>query len=1007
LLIDGGTEIDTVTLNGSLTNLTSAGLTVTSENINLNANVSTVGRPIALTGAMTVGADISISAPLNSVNLTGAIESTATARDLSVSGAIVRFVGTVGATNAIDSLVATATNRTEFQNTVRANNISVSGAARISNNFTAVTDDISLAGPTLLFGDAVLTSGGGVGDDIVISSTLAGNGVARDLTLNAGSGNVSASVAVGALLDVFNVTANTASFTGSVTANSIAMTANVAAASNLRAETGNLAITGNLALNGALVLFAAPNANVSVSGSTTGTGANLTVQATSGILNEAIFSGAVSGVNTLQIAASGANIVTFGSTISANNVLLTGATINLTDDVIALVDDVTVTGNVVLLGGTLADPVTLTSGLGSGDDVRVSGTINAQVAMLRNLSIAAGAGTASLNGNVGATTALQSLSVNASSVSAQQLRTQSGGITLVVNDAAWAGVVSGTGVLSISPQSSGREIRVGGTSSGTSVNLSSAELGLIADGFSAIRIGLASTAGPVVVGSAITFLDQVQLTGSQVNVNQALSAGNNRVTLIANELNLAADVTGAGPVVIDTLSDGTTVRLGGVADSGATFLDLTASDLSRIVNGHSSITIIGSVNPATDNIEVLSPLTFSDPLTLQTSGSIVVPFNVTAGSVIDPVTLTLQGNVSLGGNLTTFGRRIQATGNITLTGASLIDTTGAGAVAGGQQILVGGTINGGFNLALTAGNSTSGIIQISGNVGDVTPLGALTVVSAANRAVFGGSVNAADVDITSAQTRFGGNVTSAADIDVVGNVLLTADSVMTSGGSAADNVTITGTVASFTTGVFDLTVNAGLGDVQLTNTVGGNIDSLSLIGDVVTLGNTTTANSVDVTATTLQIASAIRANTGSTVITGNVNLNGGPVSFFFGNGGNLTVSGTLTGTGQSLTIRALTGSPVMGSVTIGGAVSGIGALTVTSSGSTISANITVSGNISWTVPEAIINGDNLVIDAGVLITSTAGNVYLFAADTVTNNGTVTAPLGTVTIISGGNDEIPF
>ncbi len=1005
LIIDGQGGTDTGTLNGALTGIAQNGVQITSENLSLNAGISTTTQPILLTvGATTLGADVTLATAGSALTVSGTLDSDATARDLTLNGGagIVTLSGAVGGTSAIDQLSSTSTNRSQLQSTVRANNVSVTGSARLSNDVTALTDDITLNGPALLLGDVVLTSGGGAGDDILISNTLTGSVASRDLTLNAGGGNVTATSALGALLDSFNVTANLASFSNTVTANSIQVTGNVAASTNLRAEVGGIAINGNLTLNGAVILFGAPGADISVSGTTQGAGGNLFVQATSGSLDEVSFTGAVSGINQLQITSAGAAAVNFGNTVSANNVSLLGTIVRLADDVTALLDDVIINGNVLLLGGTLADPISLTSGQGAGDDVTVSGTINAQAATLRNLSVTAGAGVATFSGHVGATTALQSLSINASTASTQQLRTQAGGLTIVANDVAVAGTMSGTGVLSISTQTAAREIRVGGSASGTALNLSAAELGLIADGFSQIRIGSA-TSGAIIVGTATTFLDQVILTGSQIDVSQMLSAGNNRVTLIANEVNLAAMVGGAGHVVIDTLSDGIGVRLGGTSDSGAAFLDLTSTELAQIPNGHASITIIGSTSPAADNIEVLSALTFNDAITLQTSGVIVSPFDLTAGSAVDPITMTLIGDLSLGGDLTAYGRRIQVTGSITLTSDSSIDTTGAGAVPGGQQILVGGAVNGPFNLSFTAGTSTSGIISVTGSIGAVTPVGDLIVVSAANRAVFGGSIDAQSVGVTANQIRLGGNVDSAGSIALTGAVLLTADSVMTSGGGAADSIILSGTVASFTTGMFDLSMNAGAGDVTVGGAIGGNIDTLTFAADNVSLASTATANSITAAATLVQVAGAWRSNLGNIMINADLELNGGAMSFFFGGGGALSVTGTVTATaGQSLTVRALSGSPIMGSVTFGDTVSGIGSLEVVSSGSTISSSITASGNISWTVPEAVVNGDNLIINGGVLISSTSGNIYLFAADTVTNNGTVTAPLGTVTIISGGN-----
>src|SRR5262249_27636988 len=131
-------------------------------------------------------------------------------------------------------------------------------------------------------------------------------------------------------------------------------------------------------------------------------------------------------------------------------------------------------------------------------------------------------------------------------------------------------------------------------------------------------------------------------------------------------------------------------------------------------------------------------------------------------------------------------------GPVTLTAPVAINTATAGADGALSFISTVNSNPAGFDLTITADSAN---VDVTGAVGaSPNNLGNLTVASA-NQVTFGSTVRANNVSLTATTVRFTGDVTALTDdVMVNGNVMLLADTTLTSGGGAGDDITVTGTI---------------------------------------------------------------------------------------------------------------------------------------------------------------------------------------------------------------------
>ncbi|MEG4279060.1 filamentous hemagglutinin N-terminal domain-containing protein, partial [Microcoleus sp. MON1_C1] len=415
--------------------------------------------------------------------------------------------------------------------------------------------------------------------------------------------------------------------------------------------------------------------------------------------------------------------------------------------------------------------VTLDTGLTNAGDINFGGTVDGG----GNLLLTTGTGVINLNGPIGAPEPLGSLkienSLNVTSPIAIAITT-TGDITTgdITNPGRAIGLTSTNGNIDTT---AGAIDTTSSTTNGGPITLS-------ANNINASNLNSSSTAGN---GGNIT------LTGKTGNifaysgvVNSSSSSGASGDIAIAtpNEVGInsidANGLPGTGNISISGNEIG--FLEGGFAQSKGSFsvqpfspnfgirfqaelpddpqaIDIGSPFLSSLRNGFSAIVFGG--NTTTGNITVENlPVSFPDPVTFNTQGTISVNPNQSISGT-DNASITLNATTNnLNGNITTQSQDITINGN-TLVGDSVLVSNGT---AAGGNILFNNNIDGSGNLTLETG---TGNIDVKGAVGNTPALGIgkVTVKSSAGTTTFNQTVNAASLttDI-GGTTQLNGNVTT-------------------------------------------------------------------------------------------------------------------------------------------------------------------------------------------------------------------------------------------------------
>src|SRR5262249_42460705 len=146
------------------------------------------------------------------------------------------------------------------------------------------------------------------------------------------------------------------------------------------------------------------------------------------------------------------------------------------------------------------------------------------------------------------------------------------------------------------------------------LNLTSTELGYFSPG-TTLTIGRSDGTGALTANAYTWNSDVTLLTGATggITVNGAQAVGAHNLTLQADsDIALNANLSGSGALTVKPSSVGTTIGLGG----GAGTLNLSSADLTRLVDGWSSITVGRSDGTGA---MAVNGATWTDPLTLITS----------------------------------------------------------------------------------------------------------------------------------------------------------------------------------------------------------------------------------------------------------------------------------------------------------------------------------------------------------------------------------------------------
>jgi hypothetical protein len=589
--------------------------------------------------------------------------------------------------------------------------------------------------------------------------------------------------------------------------------------------------------------------------------------------------------------------------------------------------------------------------------------INGAITGVTNLSVS---GTTAINTS-GITTSGTQLYSGAATLTAATTLSASGittgstlaastfALTLTTDALALGGNFSGSGALVIQPKTATTTIGLGTSASG-SLHLSDTELGYLQDGFSSITLGSTTGTGAIAYTTAAdyAFTDPLTIrsnTGT-ITATTALNTGANSLT-----------ITSGGAVSLAAITSGTLAITGtGITLNG----DITTSGTQTYTG---AVTLGNSVNLAStgasstgNNIGFSSTVAGAKALAVDAGVGSITFSGVVGGTPLTSLQTTSShsSGTNIAANITTTGTQ-QYTGAVTLTG------TGATRTLQGSTVTTSSTIAGGTNSFTITGNAV-----FSGAITGVT-----------NLSVSGTSSIGANITTTGTQG-YTGAVTLASPVTLTTtNNLITFSSTVDSDSSTARNLTtsVGNNGVTFTGAVGG---SQGLGNISLTgtgtttfsstvaaasliqNSTSGttaiNGASINTTGGAQTYNNAVTLGGSDnkaLTATTVTFNSTVSGAFGL-AITGNA---------VFGNETTDTV--TISGSSKNLSVSGTTGIytnaiTTSGSQTFTGAVTVATATTLSASAITTDSTITASANNLTLTTDAISIG-GAISGSGALV----------------------------------------
>ncbi len=991
-----------------LTNLvfTSASLIQIGNNITVDgSNTLSFPFPVSLTGTSTIttnNASVGFSSTLNGGQALTIVGGSGTAT----------FSSTVGNSTPLSSLNVTAATINQSSTVVTTGLVSYTGstAININNNITTNSNGaISMTGPVTLGGSVTMNTSIGGGANITFAGTVNGTVAAsQNLTLNAGSGLITFTSAVGNSIRLGDLSATASGATGvsigaNITAKSVTLTGSTAATltgtSTISTAFDNGAIFFGGTINGTTP--AAQNLTLSAgSGLITLTGViggsvrlgafSATTSNATGVLIYADITAAsftlttstpatIAGSSTISTALDSGNI-SFGGTITGSAAYVENLTLNSNSPGV-----VTLSGNV---GATPLGALTIGAGGGglsvgsavtsiSSQSFTVAGTVPTTLANAGTLTITTNDDTLSFGGTIDGTVAgSQNLILNAGAL---------GTVTL-------SGIVGGTtplGSISISAKTTANAVNIGGNITANSFVISTASPATLT-GSSVIT---ASLAPGIVFGSTIDGTSPGAQALTLTAPNTITLSGNVGTTVRLGAFTISAGATGLSIGTGVTSIQANSFTVGGGVPTTLNNTALLTIDTSAFSSGF--ISFGGTITGAAADLQALT-------LTSNATGSVTLSGNVGATQLGAFTIGAGGGGLSVGSAVTSISAQsftVAGTVPTTLANAgTLTITTNDDTLSFGGTI--NGTVAGSQNLTLNAG--TLGAVTFGGVVGGTTRLGAINV----------------SAKLTANAVNIGGNITANSFvIATVSPATLTASSIINtsavSGLGIVFGSTIDGTVAG--SQALTLTVNA-----LDTMTLSGNVGATTRLGAVeitspaagLAIGSAVTsiqANSFQVDGTvptTLSNAALLTIDTSA--------FTGGFISFGGAITGTLAGSQALTltanGTG-AVTLSGNVGLTRLGAFTIG---SGSGGLSIGTGVTSIQAN---SVTVASAVPTTLNNTALLTVDTsafaggsiafgGTITGAAAGSqpLTLLANGTgsVTLSGNVGATrLGALTIGSGG------
>ena len=899
----------------------------------------TLTNAVTFTGDGTIGEAATNTAPLT---FNGGVDLGGSTRTLTVLSSTATFAGAVSGAGGLTkggtgTLVLSTSNSYGGPTTVSAGNLTVSNASALGSGAAALNAN----GGTLSIGSGLnivrtgpITVAGGT----ISSGTLTNNGGSA---LDGQSGQISSVLAGSAGLTKSGtgllVLTATNRFAGPVVINS--GTLRVTSQINNGGVNGGLGSASNdpanLTINGGVLQFS--------SGTTTSTDRGITIGPNGGgIANASTVSGAAFDLTgPLVLSGSGDRTISlFTSNVSGGNGSLSS---NISDPSGGGKTSVVVTGTATTSGRwMLSGTSNFTGGLTVGTDASRIG-----IASLRStgdFSNLAGGVTI----NPGSTLELETGTLTTTVANSGVIKF--GPLNNNTADFTLSGIVSGTGSMFVTHNTTNRTLRLTGTANTytgpTTITAQTAGVGQstlvvtkLADYGQNSSIGAyASTGNPTTDAANLRFGDTSSTgTGATANLTYTGSGDStNRLFLVQTS------ATAAGPNTSGGVS---------LLNNGSGNLDFTSTDAIPFANGTNGYGIRLTLGGAWTGTNSFAPA-WSDNGTDISSRASSLAVSGSGAWIVSNTNNTYSGGSSISGGQATLvygGLNVLGSGSVTFTAAGSLRAGVAGTFANNLVMTSSGTLNnGGFAQTLIGVISGAGGVSIAGSgtttlTGSNTYSGA-TSIAAGNRLVVGGA------GVLGSSGTYAAGVSNAGSFEFASSADQTLSGTISGAGSMIKSgdglLTLTSTNNSFTGGS---TLSAGR------TRIGSNL-ALGT-GTVTFTGGSLSANS----ATARTLAAPVAFNTASVTLGDTVDT------------GALTLSGTMDLGGSSRELNVLSG------VTISGTVAGAGGLTKTGNGrlqlsatNTFGGPVSInSGTLAVLFPASLGNSDandpaNLKIAGGVL-----------------------------------------
>ncbi|MEQ9411987.1 MAG: hypothetical protein RIK87_30025 [Fuerstiella sp.] len=832
-------NFDQVTINGSIgtsgNRVASAKVALNAAAITLSGDIFTSNLDISLgaTGsntAVSVTGNSEIDAGTATVEVNSGTGQVTGTGDLTIDGGSVQLRGNVNLSGAAN-ISLNATNLLQAGSTGGLTSVtSGTGAIGLSGGTqVALSDAVSTGGVVTITSPTTTMSnsaGSITGGSIAVSGPLT-NTTVNNTVLNATAGGVSVGgqLSSSTLVDV-DATGN-ADFDGPVSATAIDVSAGTVNATSFQASAGNVSVVGPTTFDGVGDVLVSSTGSVTFSSSITGNTSNLNLQAPTLVDVD----GAISSVAFLTVQGSG------GTLASAQ---LTGATaqaITVDATVIGLSGNYGATegsGGGVQLTGTVTvsgASVVVTSGGDTGENVLVTGSIDAAVADTTALTLDGGNfGNSEVTGAVGTGTRLQSLTVRGDTVTTQAVNVNTD-LTARGGNIRLQGTVtgSGSGTATFAPAVAGRTLdffnnpthtRVGVNTRITTNTLSNIAVGAFGkfqfgDSATGIVRVHPNTDNSIATG-AMNLTTDTEFEGGAIIVSEDIQQNANTLTFETDNLAIYRVAAGTGDVVINKLTAGGTLELRGNLAAKTTWGNnaITINALGATVNAPAAGAALPVLGLGTDQPQVnLGGPNASLTINADTLNALASSAVVSSGLLaLNVDTLNLVGGVqTAGAGTVTMGNAGAAVNNV-----------------GGGPLSV--LLRTGSDLSLANYDGNGGSLAIRGVGGE---LGTVTIASTTDTGLFSvgtsggndaatlnlGNIQAASIAARGNAINLNGIVdATAGNASLIGNVTLTGDSqLLNTSGSATSQVRVEGTID----GAFDLIVNAGNGGVVFTQTIGG------------------------------------------------------------------------------------------------------------------------------------------------------------------------------------------